>query len=417
MENKVSERKKQKSLAIWLFISLLFALIISQLAGGYIANIFTSLFVALMPILLGFFFAYLLKNLVVLLEQKVFHKLFLNTKKPKTYRRILSLCIVFIVFLLLIILILMSVIPLFINRITDLVNNSSEYINKVTTQLTEFFSNIKIIENLNLQENIVEIIEDFSVNLEMYLPVLLERALRVASDTTIIVLNIILSFLLAFLMLKDKEKITEFFKRFTYANLKIYRADKLIKITRKSDEVLNSYFIGKCIEAAIIFVTVSIGFYVIGIPDALLLSAIIALFNFIPYVGAVIGLVPTLVLTIIFASVNTALWGLFYALLVVIFITSFISPVIFGKKLKVSALLIILSIIIGGGMFGVLGMLFAPPIVAILAIIIEENIREKEELKLIISSHGLTEDDIKENEVLIEATKLTLEKKNQTKKP
>lgn len=417
VDNKVIERKKQKSLAVWLFVAFLSALLISELAGGYIANVVSSLFSVLLPILLGFLFAYLLKNLIVFVEEKLFYKLFKKSKNAKKHRYIFSLIIVFILFLLLTTFFFILVIPLFVSRITNLVNNSGEYINKVTNELTQFIAQIELLQSLNLEQKALDFVQSFSQNLENYFPLLLERALMVASGTTIIILNILLSFILAFLMLKDKDKISSFLKRFIYANLKIYRADKIIKIAKKSDEVTYAYFIGKCLEALIIFTLVSIGFYIIGLPDALLLSFILALFNFIPYVGAIIGIIPTLILTIIFASVNTALWGSFYALLVIIFITSFISPVIFGKKLNVSALLIILSILIGGGMFGVWGMLTAPPVAAILAVIIEENIKEKEELKLIVKSHGLTEDDIKENEVLIEATKLTLEKKNTTKKP
>ena len=179
-----------------------------------------------------------------------------------------------------------------------------------------------------------------------------------------------------------------------------------------------SYFLGKVIEASIIFVLVGIGFYIIGVPYAFVISSLIAILNFIPYVGAVLGIFPTAILAIIFASVNTAVIAILYALIVIIVITSFVSPVIFGKQLNVSALLIILSIIIGGGMFGIIGMLFAPPVAAIISVLINESIKDKEEMKLIIKSHGLTEDDLTEEEVLIEATKLTLEKKITTiKKP
>ena len=416
MNNYNPEHKKQKSLAIWFFVALLSALLLSQLAGEYIANIFVGLFGALMPILIGIVIAYLLKKLLFLLEEKVFHKLFLKTKNPKVFRRILSLLLIFSVLLGLIIFILMTVIPVIVNLATDLVDNSATYVNKVTTELTEFFGQFEVLNNLDIQTKITEAINNFAANLESYLPVILDEALQIASATTIIILNIALSFLLAFLMLKDKEKIAEFLKRVVYANFRIHRANNIVKTTQKSDAILYSYFLGKLIEATIIFVLVGIGFYIIGVPYAFVLSSIIALLNFIPYVGAIIGIFPIAILTIIFASVNTAVIAILYALIVIILITSFVSPVIFGKQLNVSALLIILSIIIGGGMFGIIGMLFAPPVVAIISVLINESIKEKETMKLIIKSHGLTEDDLMQEDVLIEATKLTLERKNQNDK-
>ena len=416
MEANNPERKKQKSLAIWFFIALLSALLLSQLAGEYIANIFIGLLGALMPILLGILFAYLLKKLTTILEEKVFHKLFQKSKKAKVYRRVLSTSIIFVVLLTIITFILMSVIPAVVNLITDLVNNSEAYVNKVTLELTQFFNNFELFNSVDLQTQITEIISTFATNIESYLPVLLEQALQIASDTTRIIFNILVAFILAFLMLKDKEKINEFFKRIVYANFKTYRADNMIKIARKSDTILYSYFIGKLIEAAIIFTLVGLGFYIIGVPYGFSLAAIIAILNFIPYVGAIIGIFPSLVLTIIFASVNTAIIAVIYSLVVIILITSFVSPVIFGRQMKVSALLVILSIIIGGGMFGIAGLLFAPPVVAILSVIIWESIKQKEERKLILKTHGLTEDDLLNDEVFIEAVQLTLEKKNKNKK-
>lgn len=306
----------------------------------------------------------------------------------------------------------MSVLPIVVNLATDLVNNSEQYVDKVSSELTDFFTQFEFLNNLDLQVKITEAINNFATNLENYLPIILDQAVQIASDTTIIILSIALSFILAFLMLKDKEKIADFSKRIIYANFKTYRADNIIRTTKKSDAILYSYFLGKVLEAAIIFVLVGIGFLIIGVPYAFVLSSIIAILNFIPYVGAIIGIFPIAILTIIFASVNTAVVAILYALIVIILITSFVSPVIFGKQLNVSALLVILSIIIGGGMFGIMGMLFAPPIVAIIAVLINEDIKEKEELKLIIKSHGLTEEDLTKDEILVEATKLMLEKKN-----
>jgi predicted PurR-regulated permease PerM len=416
MSNFNPKHKNNKNLALWLFVAFLSALLLSQLGGEYIANIFAGLFSASLPILLGILLAYLLKKLLFILETKVFNKLFLKSKKAKVYRRVLSLLLIFISLLAIIVFILMTVIPIIVNLATDLVNNSEQYISKVSNELTDFFAQFEFLNSLDLQTQITESINAFAADLESYLPAILDQAVQIASGTTLIILSIALSFILAFLILKDKEQIADFAKRVIYVNFKTYRADNIIRTTKKSDAILYSYFLGKVMEAAIIFVLVGIGFLIIGLPYAFVLSSIIALLNFIPYIGAIIGIFPITILTIIFASVNTAVLAILYALAVIIIITAFVSPVIFGKQLSVSALVVILSIIIGGGIFGIMGMLFAPPVVAILAVLINENIKDKEELKLIIKSHGLTEENLTKDEVLIEATKLMLEKKTKKEK-
>ena len=69
----------------------------------------------------------------------------------KTYRRVLSLSLIFIVLLGLITFILMTVIPVIVNLATDLVDNSATYVNKVTTELTEFFGQFEVLNNVDIQ--------------------------------------------------------------------------------------------------------------------------------------------------------------------------------------------------------------------------------------------------------------------------
>ena len=415
MNNNISEIKKQKRLAFYIFVAMLFAFLIGQLAGDFIKKLFFGLLSVTVPILLSIFFAYIFRKFITFLENKVFKNCFKKSRKAGVYKRALSLVLLFIIVLSVIILFFILFIPNIIERITDLVNNSDLYINKISTELTEFFYSFNIVQKLNLQDKVSEIITSLTQNIQNSFPTLLEKAVQVASKTTIIIITIILSFTFAVLMLKDKEKIAIFFKRILYANFKTTRADKTIKIMQKTDEIISSYFIGKFLEATIIFILVAIGFFIMGIQNTLLLSFILALFNFIPYLGFIIGIIPILILTLIFASVNTAVIAVLYAIFIVVIITTFVSPFIFGKKLNISAFVVALSIIIGGGLFSIWGMLLAPPVASIFAVIIEENLKEKENLKLIIKSYGVTEEEIKKDEVLIEATKLTLEKKN--KKP
>lgn len=418
MDNLNPEKKRYKSIAVWGFVALLSALMLAQLASDYIANMFFGLLGALMPVLLAVALAYLLKKLVNYLEEKPFKNLFKEAKNRKVKVRVFSISLIFVVLLLILTLIIMSLIPAITEIATLLATNSEQYIENLTTQLTELSSNISWLNSVEVQESIAEGINNLAINIENYLPEIVDQALQIATSTTIIIGNVLISFILAFLMLKDKERIGEFIKRMSYANLKTFRADNLIKTARKGDKILYSYFIGKVIEASIILLVVGVGFYFLGVPYSFVLASIIAILNFIPYVGALLALIPVLILTIIFASVNTALWALIYAGGMLILITSTISPFIFGKQLNISALLIILSIILGGGMFGIWGMLFAPPAVAIITVLITENIKQKEEMKLLAKSHGLTEEDLLNEELLIEAGKIVKKRKTaETKKP
>jgi predicted PurR-regulated permease PerM len=146
---------------------------------------------------------------------------------------------------------------------------------------------------------------------------------------------------------------------------------------------LFDYFVGKLIEALIIFLVMLPGFYAFNVPYAIGLCALFALFNVVPYIGAIVAMIPITLFAIFFNDVSTALWLLLYINVMLVLVGNFISPIIFGKKLKVSSLLVICAFLIGGGLFGILGMLFAPPVAAIIWVFVNEMLINKEKSKIL----------------------------------
>ena len=107
----------------------------------------------------------------------------------------------------------------------------------------------------------------------------------------------------------------------------------------------------------------------LGAPYATLLSVIVGVTNMIPYFGPFIGAIPAVLITL-FISPIKALWVAIFILVLQQVDGNIIGPKILGDKVGISPFYIILSILIGGGFFGMLGMLFAVPTFKIVSILL-----------------------------------------------
>ncbi len=145
-------------------------------------------------------------------------------------------------------------------------------------------------------------------------------------------------------------------------------------------ELLSRYFIGLVFQITILFVLYSITLSIFGIENAIVIAFLCALLNLIPYIGPLIGGVLMLFLTmtsnigqdfktVILPTTIYVLIGYVIAQLVDNF---FSQPFIFSKSVKSHPLEIFLIIIIGGLLFGVLGMVIAVPAYTALKVILKE---------------------------------------------
>ena len=126
---------------------------------------------------------------------------------------------------------------------------------------------------------------------------------------------------------------------------------------------------------------------------------LIGVFNFIPYFGIYIGSVPAVLITLIFNSVNAALYMAIATIVITTIEFNLVTPFITSKKLKVSSLVVIISILVGGAMFDIVGMLFAPPIAALLSVVVTGNIELKENhMKYVMELNEVREKRIMEQQ-------------------
>ena len=113
---------------------------------------------------------------------------------------------------------------------------------------------------------------------------------------------------------------------------------------------------------------------------ASLLGFTIGLFNMIPYFGAIIAVIIAGVITLITAGFSKALIMLIVIIILQQIDANIINPKIVGDSLKISPLLVILAVTIGGAYFGIIGMFLGVPVAAVLKILVNDYIDNKVEM-------------------------------------
>jgi len=162
--------------------------------------------------------------------------------------------------------------------------------------------------------------------------------------------------------------------RFIFMWFKPDHHPKVKEAIYETESIIKSYLIGLLIQ--ITYMTILLGgiLMIIGIKHALLIGVIFAILNLIPYVGALIGNIIGVLLTL---TSSQELWPVLTVLGVIAFVqfldNNILMPRIVGSKVKINALFAILGVFIGGSVAGVSGMFLALPIIAVLKIIFDRT--------------------------------------------
>ncbi len=318
--------------------------------GGFLQLIVTIL----IPFIWAFVIAYLANPLLKKIETKL------------KWGRGLSIAIVYIIIISIVGLFFTLVIPSIAQSITDILKNVPKYMftmeawgNKQYAEL-EKLGLIESLENFDVT-SLQEVFDRATTSFNSILTGLLTGVFGITSG----VFKIFIGMVISIYMLKDKEAFLGGIKRINYAVLKVEHADKAVEFMREVDEVFSKYIIGKMIDSLIIGIICFVGMWFLKAPYALLMSIIIGVTNMIPYFGPFIGAVPAVLITL-FTSPVTALWVALFILVLQQLDGYIIGPFILGDSVGLSPFWIILAILIGGGLFGILGMLICVPIMAII---------------------------------------------------
>ncbi len=300
----------------------------------------------LVPILLGALLAMLMSPVCRSLDDKGFH-------------RVVS-CVICIFILLVAILCVLYIIIAQINSFAENFALLKQRGNELLLQLQMFIEN-----RLNIEKKDQDVIVEGQVQgggAQSGITTLL-----LTSFTSTLV-TLVLMLVYAFLFLYGKEKYESFFIRLYHEE----DTDKVKNIVSKISMVGQKYLAGRAMSVLILAGLYSAALLIIGVENAILLAGIAALLTIIPYVGSTLGgMFPFLMALITEPTATPALMVAGSIILIQTIDNYFIEPNVVGGEVNLSALASIMSIIVGGVVWGVAGMILFIPMVGILKIIFD----------------------------------------------
>ena len=152
-------------------------------------------------------------------------------------------------------------------------------------------------------------------------------------------------------------------------------ADLILEEIAYIDKMFGGFIDGKLVDSAIIGVLCYIGCSVFKFPNALLVSAIVGVTNVIPFFGPFIGAVPSILLILIEDPIKSV-WFALFVLGLQQLDGNIIGPKILGNHTGVSSFWVLFSILLFGGLWGLVGMIVAVPLFAVVYDLIKRLVRK-----------------------------------------
>ena len=371
-----------KGLTAFLVIAacVLFAFLVFNIhyIWGYIRKIIS----VLKPVIYGLVIAYLVNPMLKFFDKyiskAVCHKA-KNKIKAEKISNIISGLLAILVFSLIIIGLFLLVIPQLITSVSTFISTFPERIDAVSAWGKSFLK-----ENKQMQSLFTRVLEYEKNWLKTDLSGFVNNiAGNLASGVWSIVnffKNFGLGLIFAIYLLLSKERLTNQSKKVLYAFLSDKTVGRILSWLAKSHKVFSGFINGKLLDSLIIGVLCFIGTTVLNVPYALLVSVIVGITNVIPVFGPYIGGIPAVLLV----TLSNPVKGLYFAILVVVLQMldgNFIGPKILGNKTGLSNFWVMFAIVVGGGLFGVIGMLVGVPAFAVIyyafAIIVNHRLVKK----------------------------------------
>lgn len=240
-------------------------------------------------------------------------------------------------------------VTLLIDSVNNLLKNWDEL------PLNQYLSAQDIITMLNSQ------LSTFSTTLQDFIKDLVPKLYDFVFSFASGFINFILGIIISIYLIADRERAVRNIKRFIYAIFKKNHAMNIINISSETVTIFRTFFVGKIIDSLIIGILCYFLMLILRLDYAVLIACIVGITNVIPYFGPYFGAVPS-ALILMMASPMQSLIFIIMILVLQQFDGNILGPYILGGTLGIKPFWIIFAVTVGGGLFGLLGMIVGVPL-------------------------------------------------------
>ncbi len=333
----------------------------------------------LAPVLYGMALAYLLSSVVNRVERMMLpginklcaRRQMAAVKVGAPWLRAVSILLTWSLVLLMLYLLMSVLVPQLIESVKTLIANAETYYNTIYGWGNELLK-----DNPKVALRLQQLLEDYRESADGFLSGLVPKLENLVLSVTDgiwsgvwgvvnFAMDLVIGIIISVYLLATKEKSLARTYKGIYSLLREDRAAALIQGARKVDAIFSGFIRGKLLDSLIIGILCFIGCSILKMPYTPLISVVVGVTNVIPFFGPFLGAIPSIFLILLVNPLKAVYFALFVLALQQLD-GNVIGPKILGDSTGISSFWVIVSILVGGGFFGVLGMFLAVPVFAAL---------------------------------------------------
>ena len=359
---------------------VIFALYLAIHYWGHAAGILKTLLGAAVPVIIGAVISYPLNILMSFYEKHLFPKS--EKKLAVRSRRGLALTLAILTLVGLIALIIALVVPQLVSCVKLLVAEVPDFFNMVVAKLSEFEfvpeDIIAALSKIDWKSRITDIIKTVYSGLGSVMDVVVTTVSSLVSGVTTAFLAIIF----AIYLLLGKDKIGSQLKKVMHHFIPERITEKFDYVRKVADESFHKFIVAQCTEALILGGLCTLGMLILRLPYAAMIGAVTVVTAFIPVVGALLGGAIGAFLILMESPVKALIFLVFIILLQQIE-GDLIYPRVVGSSMGLPSIWVLTAVTLGGGIFGVLGMMLSVPFASTVYTLLRNEVYGKREKELV----------------------------------
>lgn len=336
---------------------------------------FKKLFEILRPVFIGGAIAFVLNRPLVKIQE-----LFLKIpqwKKPSKKERTLyipALITTYVLFFAIVVGIVWFIVPQLVESVTFFAESFDTY-----------YANFMIFFNKQFGNVDFSFLDDFKVMDKLYeginsivdkLPTIISATFDVTANIIGTVVDIFIGLIFSVYILVSKKKLKRQTDKLFYAACSEKNYNKVRRLYVLCSNTFSSFINGQLTEACILGILCFIGMKIFDFDYAVLISVIIGLTNLIPIFGPIIGTIPCALILLLVNPID-AVWFVVYIIILQQLESNLIYPRVVGNSVGLAPLWTLTAIIVGGGLFGIWGMILGIPAMSVLYTLIGEAVNKK----------------------------------------
>ena len=352
-----------------------------------------NLFKILLPFIIGAAIAFVLNVPMRWIEKGLFrNREKFSGRRWAAVRRALALVLTLVLTILILTLLSYMIVPLLLTTIGQLIKQIPTGIQNITDFAEAQFYNIPMSREIieNFADDWAAILEKAMGALTDTINDMVNSFIKTASDILSGVFNFIVGFIFSLYILAQKEKLGTQARMILYAVFDKKVADEVSSVAALTEKTFTSFISGQCTEALILTAMFSISMTIMKLPYALLIGLLIGATSLIPVVGTFIGCVIGALLILLVDPMQALIFIILFIVLQQIE-GNLIYPKVVGDSIGLPGIWVLLSVTVGGSLFGVKGIILFIPLVSVVYSLFRKYIYGKLREKNLEDSFGYEE--------------------------